>query len=434
MSVSDAPETAPQSNQAAGTGTAQPAPAWKPEPRQWSWRDLFTAPMLAFKPKCMVVGALTIAVLGAWWWLFLLLAYPFPWTGNQPICGLISNYLASMGTLPIWHLPLLIAWIIGGLVIFSLGATFISVFMKADLLDDEFLSLSEAFAQFKSRILPAVLVPSFLIGLLVGVVVFLLWVPMLIGSIPYAGSLLYAILYPLGLFMGIFAVLLGIAIFLGIFVFPGIIAVRRHGWFDNVVDTIEAVGTKPHILVASLALTGVLAFAAYSISHGGMNLLTSIADSRLLLGQNELRNTEARANAVNTELTGAIDPNVGVRLVLSAFGSQFQINSNPNFNNTVQAVQDPFITWGPGLITGLWKVLFTALILGYCLNIFLGGGILTYLMVREDDYWDDEDLEDLDQLAKELEDEAKREQAGQPAAGSSVPDASTSPAVPPTAG
>ena len=33
--------------------------------------------------------------------------------------------------------------------------------------------------------------------------------------------------------------------------------------------------------------------------------------------------------------------------------------------------------------------------------------MLTYLYVREDDYWDDEDLEDLDKLAKELEEEAK---------------------------
>ncbi len=426
MSVSDAPESTPQSNPATDTAGAQPGPAWKPEPRQWSWRDLFTAPMLAFKPKCMAIGALTIAVLALWWWLFLFLAYPGTWTGNMPIIGSLVHYLTLLNALPIWHLPLLIAWIIGGLVIFSLGATLISVFMKADLLDDEFLSLSEALAQYKSRVLPAVLVPSFLIGLLVGVVVFLLWVPMLIGSIPYAGSLLYALLYPLGLFMGIFAVLLGLAILLGIFVFPGIIAVRRHGWFDNVVDTIEAVGTKPHILVASLFLTGLLAWAAYSISHGGMNLLTAIADSRFLLGQTELKRTEARANDVNAELTGAVDPESGIRLIMkNGFGAQF--------NQATQGGQDPFIAWGPGLITGLWKALFTALILGYCLNIFLGGGILTYLMVREDDYWDDEDLEDLDQLAKELEDEAKREQAGPPAAGAPAAPVSA-PASPPTAG
>ena len=32
------------------------------------------------------------------------------------------------------------------------------------------------------------------------------------------------------------------------------------------------------------------------------------------------------------------------------------------------------------------------LIIGYALNVFLAGGMLTYLYVREDDYWDDEDL------------------------------------------
>jgi len=54
--------------------------------------------------------------------------------------------------------------------------------------------------------------------------------------------------------------------------------------------------------------------------------------------------------------------------------------------------------------------LIQALILGYLANLFVAGGMLTYLVVREDDYWDDENLEDLDKLAKELEDEAKRDQ------------------------
>src|SRR5690606_2062855 len=64
-----------------------------------------------------------------------------------------------------------------------------------------------------------------------------------------------------------------------------------------------------------------------------------------------------------------------------------------------------------GTVTGIWKIIFSAIFLGYLANLFIGGGMLTYLAVREDDYWDDEDLEDLDKLAKELEDEAKAEAA-----------------------
>ena len=72
--------------------------------------------------------------------------------------------------------------------------------------------------------------------------------------------------------------------------------------------------------------------------------------------------------------------------------------------------EEKYYDYFTGLITGGWKILITALISGYVVNVFLAGGMLTYLSVREDDYWDDEDLEDLDQLAKELEEEAKREE------------------------
>ena len=69
-----------------------------------------------------------------------------------------------------------------------------------------------------------------------------------------------------------------------------------------------------------------------------------------------------------------------------------------------------------GYIAGGWQTAITAMVLGFCINLFLAGGILTYLWVREDDYWDDEDLQDLDKLAKELEEEAKREEAATPSA------------------
>ncbi len=98
----------------------------------------------------------------------------------------------------------------------------------------------------------------------------------------------------------------------------------------------------------------------------------------------------------------------------------------------VRQETEPFYRWGSGLVAGFWQTLIGALVLGYCLNLFIGGGMLTYLVVREDDYWDDEDLEDLDKLAKELEDEAKREEAGK-AAATPVPAAAPVPATAPPA-
>ncbi len=60
------------------------------------------------------------------------------------------------------------------------------------------------------------------------------------------------------------------------------------------------------------------------------------------------------------------------------------------------------------LAIAVQNTLVLALVLGYALNLFLAGGMLSYLWVREDDYWDDEDLQDLDKLAAELEAEAKQ--------------------------
>jgi hypothetical protein len=86
-------------------------------------------------------------------------------------------------------------------------------------------------------------------------------------------------------------------------------------------------------------------------------------------------------------------------------------------------------------VTGLWQSVIEALLIGYVLNLFISGGMLTYLIVREDDYWDDENLEDLDKLAKELEEEAKRDQgAAQPSAAPAKPAGDAPPAAPPAAG
>src|SRR3954469_3737395 len=172
-----------------GDTPAAPAPAapqeWKPEPRQWTWKDLFTAPMLAFKPKCMLISAVTMLAIGLWNSLFNTFGGKLP---------------AVVGELVQW------LWCTVALVIFSLGATLVAVFMKADLLDDEFLSLREAFGQYRSRLLPAIMVPVFLMGLLGGFYV-LIAVPELIGSIPLVGPTLYAVLYPLGFLLGLFVTL-----------------------------------------------------------------------------------------------------------------------------------------------------------------------------------------------------------------------------------
>lgn len=368
---------------------AKPPAEWKPEPRQWTWKDLFTAPMLAFKPKCMAVSALTLVALGLWTHLF----------------GVLAPDLGS------WFWPVAAGFLLVGLAVFGLGATLVAVFMKADLLDDEFLSLGEALGQFKGRALAAVLVPAFLAVLVAAVFGLLVWFPMFVGSIPYAGGLLYGLLYPLGFFAAVFAILLLIAALLGLFVFPAIVSIRRHGWFDNVVDTIEAVGTRPHILVASLLLTGVFAWFSYNLCNGASAYLRHVAEAQPAWGAESGRSdparVEDRAQEIAVRALRWIDP---IAAGKAFAGEQMALRG---FFGAQRAEGEPFYRWGSGLAAGFWQTLIGALVLGYCLNLFIGGGMLTYLVVREDDYWDDEDLEDLDKLAKELEEEAKREEAGQ---------------------
>jgi hypothetical protein len=435
------------------TNASEPVPPqeWKPEPRQWTWKDLFTAPMLAFKPKCMLISAITLVALGAWAWLF----DRFAWD------------LHAESGLRLWFYLAAGVWIGVGSVIFSLGASLVAVFMRADLLDDEFLSLREALALFKSRLAPALLVPLFLIALVVGVNLFLVYVPELICSIPYAGGTLYAIFYPLAFFLALFAVLLLIAVCLSIFVFPGIIAIRKHGWFDNVVDTIEAVGTKPHVLIGSLLLSVIMISVAFSIGKTAMGYLQipSKSDGQLLPGQ-ELSQVETRADEVQyllynhvdvlpqlSKLWQVVDPGASRMQAVpmpigygNPYANHFQsmddwnsmfATANERLNSPINRLYavPGYTTYGTGVITGIWKTLILAVLLGYCMNLLVGGGMLTYLLVREDDYWDDEDLEDLDKLAKELEEEAKRDESSAPASQSAAPaPAPAAPSTPPPPG
>lgn len=391
--MSDSTAPAPAAGEPAGPQTTpSEAPAeWKPEPRTWTWKDLFTAPMLAFKPKCMLVSAATAIALLLWW---MLLLAPI---GSK---GSIEEQLRFAADTQFWHHLVVWLWTAVSLAVFGLGATLVATFLKADLLDDEFLSFGEAIAQYKPRLLAAILVPIVLLVLVTGFWG-LLWGGQLFCGIPYVGAALYVFAYPLAFAFALLAVLVTAACVLGLFLFPGIVAVRRHGWFDNVVDTVEAVGTKPHLLVAAIALTALLTTVAWQVGGAAMGGLYGLADRYLPYSsqENHLVQTEKAAEVYRTKVT---DWFLGV-------------NRSYDFNAIVREdrIRMEYGTWPK--ITGWgvagWQLLITALLLGYCVNLVLSGGLLTYLWVREDDYWDDEDLQDLDKLAKELEEEAKAEEA-----------------------
>lgn len=382
-----------------------PAAEWKPEPRQWSWKDLFTAPMLAFKPKCMLISACTVVAVALWWMLF---THPIG-EGKS-----LQQALAIDSDSRFWlHLVTWI-WAAVSLVIFSLGATLVAVFLKADLLDDEFLSWSEAFQQYRSRVLPAVLVPLFLLALVTGVWL-AIWGGLAFCSIPYFGPVLYAIpvTYLLAFAAALAGVLLFFACILGIYLMPGVIAVRRHGWFDNVVDTIEAVGTKPHQLVLAGAISLLVMLLAYLAGSWAIGSLNTIATGCLPGKENQLAKVEEIAAIYRGRWTAAIDPaSYLCRPSPQAFARDLDFTLNDrliDFSDGYKASRaEGFEKW-TGMTVAAWQTLIIALLVGYCLNLLLSGGLLAYLWVREDDYWDEEDLQDLDKLAKELEEEAKRE-------------------------
>lgn len=410
--------TAPPPSQTSDKPSAPQAPdEWKPEPRQWTWKDVFTAPMLAFKPKCMLVTAVTVIVLGLWFYLGSKLN-PGTWFGEKT---------------PAFIVPTLdFVWLTVALVIFSLSATLVAVFMKADLLDDEFLSFGEALGQFKKRLVPAILVPLFLMGIYGGFKL-LLAGGELAGSIPYVGPAIYALFYPLGYLLGLFLMLLLVAVALSVFVFPSIIAIRKHGWFDNVVDTFEAVGTKPHILVGSWFITGLMILIAAQIGFGGMTQLRGMTE---IMPGTALHETEQKAADLQRQAWGKIlsmfthlDPSPS-SVAIKELALSGPAPSSMRYNYATGELESTVSSYHKitGSVAGVWQVIITGLLLGYCLNLFVAGGMLTYLVVREDDYWDDEDLEDLDQLAKELEEEAKAESV-KPAAGAiPTPPASPAPA------
>ena len=63
--------TADEPVEAGQDNPANEAPAaWEPEPRTWTWMDIFKAPMIACKFRCMLISIITIAALGVTQWLF----------------------------------------------------------------------------------------------------------------------------------------------------------------------------------------------------------------------------------------------------------------------------------------------------------------------------------------------------------------------------
>lgn len=411
---------------------------WKPEPRKWEWKDLFSAPMVAFKPKCMLVSAVTVALLVVFFY------------GSSGLLASIANMNSNDSFLyggeykPVtdlarWTAPVLysITWWISlafAFAIFSTGASLVGIFMKADLLDDEFLSMSEAFSQFIGRLKSVVMVPLFLVGI-VGACTFIAWLLLFLGGIvPFVGPFLFAILYILAFLFGLFLVLLFIAVLLSSFVFPGIVAARKHGWFDNVIDTFEAVGTRPHLVVLNLLLTLGMIVVAISMGFGAMRTISSLsrhAAPVFVYGRDAYHKSLAEgvwtADQRGNDLVS--------KIVLEPLGKYCPTNFLANHTNNEmdsrvgateglirnfvdapdketmrsQEAYEPVTYWGSGLIVGIMKIILAVFIIGYAMNLFVAGGLFTWLTVREDDCWDDEELEDLDKLAKELEEEAKRD-------------------------
>ncbi len=369
------------------TDTSQPQAdaVWTPEPRSWQWKDIFNAPLLGFKWKCMGISFITLAVI-----YIVCEGFAEIQTKNQIIATILN-----------WLHYYAIA------TVFGLGATLVATFMKADLLDDEFLSLKEALGQFKKRIAPAVLVPIFLISL-AALFCAILWGISLAGGIPFIGPFVYSILYPFVFLAGLLTTLIVCGVVLSFFIFPGIIASRKYGWFDNVIDTFESVGTKPIVLATNSAITlGFICFA-YLVAGTAMNHLKYSSATETITAIEEKATINAPYLPQWSFVSGATP---SIRAQLLKFADSRATAKEQNSDTNEDADNDGFITSTTGWITGAWQTVITALLAGYLLNTFIAGGLLTYLYTREDDYWDDEDLEELDKLARELEEEALREQA-----------------------
>lgn len=369
---------------------AKDAPAaWEPEPREWTWMDIFKAPMIACKVRCMIISVATIAAIGLVGYLFKQIPAE---AMNTAIIGPVLSALSCI-------IPC---------IIFGLGGTLVAILIKTELLDDDYPTIKEALAQYKGRILAATMVPLFLIGTLKGMHLGA-YLYDLLCSIPYIGGVLYFASIP-SFFIWLLITFFSIGVLLSMFVFPAIVAIRKHGWFDNVIDTLEAVGTKPHKVVGSIIVTIILVHVCCGIGILALHSTKTLALSKNLPGTEvaavETRATEIMAKFIPEQVTGVMSIVTNFQQSLSSYAG-----IKPPENASIEKEDiTPFHTYVTGLITGVFQTVLVFLIAGYGLNIIIAGGMLSYLHVREDDYWDDEDLADLEKLAKELEAEALKDQ------------------------
>lgn len=360
--------------------------AWEPEPREWTWMDVFKAPMIACKFRCMLISVVTIAAIGlinAGFNKISLDAY------SMVVIGPVLKALHCI-------IPA---------IIFGLGGTLVAIFIKSELLDDDYPSVGEALGQFKKRFAAAIMVPLFLLGAVHGMHLgAYIWD--LICSIPYIGSLLYLASIP-AYFLWLLIIFFTIGVGLSIFVFPAIVAIRKHGWFDNVIDTLEAVGTKPHRVFGAIAVTAALMFICCGIGFLALNAVKGMAQSPHLPSHEVVKTERAADHWLDYTIPAPVESfrrQVTNSLPVPGTGSSVAV-----FN--AEAVEiSGWHKYVTGLLAGGFQTLVIYLIAGYGLNIFIAGGMLSYLHVREDDYWDDEDLADLEKLARELEDEALKDQ------------------------
>ena len=246
-------------NTPADTGGAGAADTWQPEPQQWHWNDLFSAPMMALKLKAAIVSFFTVVALLLTYWGYREV--------EKVVVGIIKDTVVEGH--PIWYWLLLKAFMfwVGAaalLIVFSLGTTFVSIFLKADIVNNELITFGTACRRYFKRFRGAFMVPLMLV-MLVGLFhLFVYSLLLLCSGIPYVGSLLYAIFYPLGWIFCVLAILALVGLMVSGFLFPAILAIRKpQPTSDTFMDIVEAAAGKPYVLVASLFVTWFMVVLLY---------------------------------------------------------------------------------------------------------------------------------------------------------------------------
>jgi hypothetical protein len=374
---------------------------WQPEPRQWTWSDLFHAPILALKLTPMALSFFTIlAMLAALYYL------------RKFGISADDNFGDAFSARLLWSLKA--AFTMG---IFTFGGTFVAIFIKADIVNNEVITFNEACHRFAKRWVSAIKVPLMLLIGLLAIICFT-WSILLVCSLPYVGSLIISVLYPVGFILLLLIKLMFIGVVLSLFLLPAILSIRKpQGVSDTVMDLVEVVGGRPQVVIASLLVTWLMMVVFYLIP---MQALRSVESFVPLLPGNEVAQVEDRSNFIRD--TGLRDrAHGGEEVVAGGRGQDYgipDIDPMPELTARVSqwlplpgALQSALDSiWQKpdvgkayaktkyhdytGTIIGAWKLIIASFVFGYLLNIFIAAGMLTYLNVREDDYGDDDDREE----------------------------------------